>query len=257
MLARNRVRQPRPDKSLRHRGRAHTIPGVAHRKKPARKRTPTLKAIGADPSGSALLLARTSTANAPTFRLAIDEGLVDALESAQASRAAAARAEAQLELPPAIPARVESKLGVKEIQNLLRQGRSVEAIAKRAGVDPEWVQRWEVPIVWERVGMAAKARRVHLRRARGGISRVPLGEAVTANLKRRGVKVDADGSDEGWDSTRKPRSSRWVVTFSFHARGREQVARWEYDPESDTLSNGDKLGNELGWIPPIRRRSRA
>ncbi len=229
---------------------------MAQRKKPVRKRTPTLKAIGADPSGSALLLARSSTATTPTFRLSIDEGLVDALESAQTARAAATRAEAQMELPPPMPARVESKLTVKEIQNLLRQGRSVEAIAKRAGVDPDWVQRWEVPIVWERVGMAAKARRVHLRRARGGISRVPLGEAVAANLKRRGVKVDAD-SDEGWDSTRKPRSSRWVVTFSFDARGREQVAHWEYDPESDTLSNGDKLGTELGWIPPIRRRTRA
>lgn len=229
---------------------------MAQRKKPARKRTPTLKAIGADPSGSALLLARTSTATTPTFRLSIDEGLVDALESAQTARAEAARAEAQLELPPPIPARVESKLTVKEIQNLLRQGRSVESIAKRAGVDPEWVHRWEVPIVWERVGMAAKARRVHLRRARGGISRVPLGEAVTANLRRRGVKVDAD-SDEGWDSTRKPRSSRWVVTFTFDSRGRAQIAQWEYDPESDTLSHGDKLGNELGWVPPIRRRTRA
>ena len=96
-----------------------------------------LKAIGADPSGSALLLARSSSANAPTFRLAIDEGLVDALESAQTARVATAKAEAQLELPPPIPARVESKLGVKEIQNLLRQGQSVEAIAKRARMDPE------------------------------------------------------------------------------------------------------------------------
>jgi hypothetical protein len=152
---------------------------------------------------------------------------------------------------------VESTLTVAEIQNLLRQGRSVSAIAKKAGVDPEWVERWEVPIVWERAGMAAKARRVHLKRTRGGESRVPLGEAVTANLKRRGLKIDAAGSDAGWDSTKKPRSPRWVVTFSFPARGREQTAHWDYDPEADTVTGADKLGTELGWIPPIRRRSRA
>jgi hypothetical protein len=189
--------------------------------------------------------------------VAIDEGLVDALESAQKARRAEARAKAQLELPPPIPARVESSLTVKEVQNLLRQGRTVDAIAKRAGVDPDWVARWEVPIVWERAGMATKARRVPLRRARGGESRVPLGEAVTANLKKRGLKIDAEGSDEGWDSTKKPRSGRWIVTFSFHSRGQEQVAHWEYDPESGSLTSVDKLGNELGWIPPIRRRSRA
>jgi hypothetical protein len=132
---------------------------VAQPKKTARRRTPTLKAIGVSPDGSALLLARNAGAATPGFRLAIDEGLVGALEEARSARDATARARDQLELPPPIPARVESKLTVAEIQNLLRQGRSVDAIAKKAGVDASWVERWEGPIVWERSGTATRARR--------------------------------------------------------------------------------------------------
>jgi len=231
-------------------------PNKAQPKKGGRQRVPKLKAIGADPTGGSLLLARSSGAKAAAFSLPIDEALVDALEAARSARAAAARAESQLELPPPIPSRVESSLTVKEIQNLLRQGRTVESIAKKAGVDPEWVQRWEVPVVWERSGMAAKARRLHPSRPRGGAGRVPLGEAVAANLKKRGVKVE-EGSDEGWDSTKKPRSSKWIVTYTFESRGREQVAHWEYDPDAETVVGMDKVGNDLGWIAPIRRRSRA
>lgn len=205
-----------------------------------------------------LLLARSASASSPAFRLAIDEGLVAALEEAQAARRAAEKARYQLELPPPIPPRVESSLTIKEIQTLLRQGRSVDAIARKAGVDPEWVRRWEGPIVWERAGTATRARRAHLKRARGGLSRVPLGEAVTANLRSKGIKIAADEFESAWDSTKRPRSDRWVVTFAFQSRGRrEQVARWEFDPETQELSGLEKLGNELGWVPPLRRRSRA
>lgn len=230
---------------------------MAQPKKGARKRVPTLKPVGTTPDGSGVMLARSASARQPSFKLAIDGALVDALEEAHSARRSAARARDQLELPPPIPARIESKLSIKEVQNLLRQGRGIDAIARKAGVDPEWVRRWEGPIVWERAGTATRARRVHLRRARGGTSRVPLGEAVAANLKDRGIKMDEDSFDAAWDSTMRPRARRWVITFSFESRGRDQVARWEFDPESEELSGLDKLANELGWIPPIRRRSRA
>lgn len=217
----------------------------------------SLKPIGVSPDGSTLLLGRSSGSRGPSFRLGIDETLVAALEEAHAARAAAKKAKDQLELPPPVPTRVESKLTVREVQNLLRQGRTVAAIAKRAGVDPQWVERWESPIVWERAGMAARARRCHLMKARGGISRVPLGEAVTANLKDRGVKLDARAFEAAWDSTKKARSSRWAVTFTFTSKGREQTARWEFDPESGEVHGLDKLANELGWIAPPRKRTRA
>lgn len=226
-------------------------------KKNPRKRPPTLKAIGVGPDGTSLLLARTAGSTTPGFRLAIDESLVGALEEAQSARKAAERARDQLELPPPIPARVESKLSVAEIQNLLRQGRSVQAIAKKAGVDPSWVERWEGPIVWERAGIATRARRAYLSRPRGGSSRVSLGDAVAMNMKERGLRIEGAEFDSAWDSVKKPRSDRWVVTFSFSHRSREQTARWEFDQESGELTALDKVGNEIGWVAPLRRRKRA
>lgn len=191
------------------------------------------------------------------FKLSIDVALVDALETARAARDAATRARDRLELPPPIPARVESSLTIKEIQDLLRQGRSTAVIAKRAGVDTEWVARWEGPIVWERAGMAARARRATLVRARGGRSRVSLGEAVTANLRAKGVSLPAEEMEAGWDSIKRPRTNRWIITFTYPARTGEQVARWEIDPDQDVVTALDKTANDLGWVPPIRRRSKA
>lgn len=225
--------------------------------KSTRKRAPSLKAIGVTSDGAALLLARTSGATTPAFRLAIDEGLVGALEEAQSARKSAARARDQLELPPPIPARVESLLSVAEIQNLLRQGRSVQTIAKKAGVDPAWVERWEGPIVWERAGIATRARRAYLSKTRGGASRVSLGDAVAMNMKDRGLRIEGAGFDSAWDSVKKPRSDRWVVTFSFTQRGREQHAKWEFDQETAELTSLDKLGSEIGWVAPLKRRKRA
>lgn len=224
---------------------------------PKKKRTATLKVIGTSPDGSALLLARSSGATTPAFRVVLDESLVGALEDAQSARKAVARAKDQLELPPPIPARVESKLSIKEVQNLLRQGKSVESIAKKAGVDSGWVERWEGPIVWERAGTATRARRAYLVRPRGGSSRMSLGDAVTFNLKDRGVRMEGAAFESAWDSVKKPRSDRWVVTFTFAHRSREQTVRWEYDPENDDLTAIDKTSADLGWVAPIQRRSRA
>jgi hypothetical protein len=63
--------------------------------------------------------------------------------------------------------------------------------------------------------------------------------------------------ESAWDSTKKPRSDRWVVTFTFTQRSREQTVRWEYDPETDSLTALDKTANEIGWVAPIKRRARA
>lgn len=229
---------------------------MAAKKKAVRPRVTSLKAVGTSPDGSALLLGRPQGGGA-RFKVPIDTALVEALEAARSARDAAARARDQLELPPPIPARVESSLTVKEIQDLLRQGRTTSAIAKRAGVDPEWVARWEGPIVWERAGMAARARRASMVRSRGGRSRFPLGDAVAANLKEKGVQLTPEGLEGGWDSMKRPRANRWVVTFTYSTRSGEQSARWELDPEDDTVTALDKAANELGWVAPIRRRSKA
>ncbi|MDQ3962572.1 MAG: septation protein SepH [Actinomycetota bacterium] len=218
---------------------------------PAR-RPPRLKPVGVNEDGTEILVA-PSSGRRVTHRLPIDSELVDALEDAQAARTRARAARAQAELPPPVES-VESSLTVREIQNLLRQGRPVAAIAKKAGVEEAWVRRWEGPIVWERAGAATRARRATQKRPRGGPSKVPLGESVLANLKKRGISLEPEMFDYGWDSTKKARGGNWIVTFTFDQRKRQRTARWDYDPEHDTVKPLDELAASLGWVERARRR---
>ena len=211
-----------------------------------------LKPVGVSDDGTEILLGSAS-GRRPTHRLPLDTELVEALEEAHAARARERAARAQAELPPPVES-VQSSLTVREIQSLLRQGRPVAAIAKKAGVEEAWVRRWEGPIVWERAGAATRARRATQKRPRGGPSKVPLGEAVAVNLKKRGVSLDPQSFDDGWDSTKKARGANWIVTFTFDQRKRRRTARWDYDPENDTVKPLDELAASLGWIERTRRR---
>lgn len=218
----------------------------------ASRRPPRLKTVGVNEEGTEILLG-AAAGRRPTHRLPLDVDLVEALEAANAARARERAARAQAELPPPVES-VESSLTVREIQNLLRQGRPVAAIAKKAGVEEAWVRRWEGPIVWERAGAATRARRAIQKRPRSGPSKVPLGEAVATNLKKRGVTLDPESLDDGWDSIKKARGSNWIVTFTFDQRKRQRTARWDYDPENDTVKPLDELAASLGWVERVRRR---
>ena len=222
----------------------------------ARTRPVTLKPVALAEDGSVILATR---ANARTggFRVRVNDALLELVRQAQA--AIEAQAQAAVPEPPA-PApepkpfrRVASKLSPREIQALLRQGRSASSIAKKAGVDVDWIQRFEGPIEWERAGMASRAQRATLVRTRMGASKLPLGEAVTANLKSRGVVRNGQPS-ETWDAVRHPRKKVWTVSCVFTARGRSGVARWEYDPETDEVVALSKLAGDLGWMSGSRRK---
>jgi hypothetical protein len=217
----------------------------------------TLKPVGVSDDGAYLLLARRAGAKTGAFRLAVEPMLLRRIRQAQ-KRAApppAAKAKKPVEKPaPAPQVRATSKLTPKEIQALLRQGRSVASIAKRAGVDESWIERFEGTIVWERAGMAARAQRSTLKRARMGPSGLSLGDAVATNLKRRGIELPPGRYDEGWDSIRRPRKATWLVSFTFVHRGRTQTAKWEFDPETSDVQATNALGAQLGWVDRKRRR---
>jgi hypothetical protein len=146
---------------------------------------------------------------------------------------------------------------VKEIQAMLREGRSVQAIAKKAGVEEQWIQKFQAPIVWERAGMASRARRSVVVKSRSGPSAVPLDDAVLANLRARGIQLGPSAYEAAWDSIRRVKSGTWTVSFTFEARGRSHVAKWEYDTETLEVRPMNKLAGDLGWIAPRRRRASA
>ncbi|MGH2729436.1 MAG: septation protein SepH [Actinomycetota bacterium] len=225
----------------------------------------TLKPVGVSDDGSYVVLARRAGAKTGGFRVEVDATLLRRIKQAQRRAApppprAKKRTATAKKQPPTAAAplvRPTSKLTPKEIQTLLRQGRSVASIAKKAGVDEAWIERFEGPIVWERSGMATRARRATLRRARMGPSGLPLGDAVAANLKRKGIEVAPRLFEDSWDSVRRPRKATWVVSFSFDRRGRTQTAKWEFDPEASNVQSVNALGAQLGWVAGRRRRRSA
>jgi hypothetical protein len=140
---------------------------------------------------------------------------------------------------------VRSRLTPAEIQARLRAGRSVRAVAKEAGVDREWVERWHDPIraERERVLADARSRRVDHPKAR------PLGAAVDRSLSERGVSP----TEARWRVVRRD-DGRWRVSVRFEERGRPRTATWLLDPDAERLRAQSRLATELA--APRRRTSR-
>ncbi|MEA2433047.1 MAG: hypothetical protein QOG54_504 [Actinomycetota bacterium] len=230
--------------------------------------TTVLKPVAISDDGTEIVLARRAGAKSGEFRIAVDEALIKTIKAA--TRRAVAVVEAQEKKAAAEdksktngapqegsqarpPQRAPSKLTPKEIQGLLRRGIAPASIARKAGVDVSWVERFHGPILWERAGMVSRAQKATLSRSRGGPSGEPLMESITRCLRER--RVDAATVAAGtWDAVRRPKKNAWVVTFSFTNKGREQRASWEYDPAESTIVAVNRLGADIGWVPRSKRK---
>lgn len=140
---------------------------------------------------------------------------------------------------------VRSRLSPAEIQARLRAGRTVPAVAREAGVDRAWVERWNEPIRAERERVLADAwtRRIDVPRAQ------PLGVAVDRSLSERRV----DPATASWRVVRRD-DGRWRVSVRFEERGRMRTATWLLDPGEECLRAKSRLATELS--APGRRTSR-
>jgi len=132
------------------------------------------------------------------------------------------------------------------MQALLRQGQSVDDVARRAGVPPSWVERFAPPIEWERAGMVGRARRAVFHRPRLGPSGLPLGDAVRIH-----VPLDDETFEAGWDAVlASERAEEWIVTFTYRARGARRKASWAYNPRTDEVRALNRPAATLAWTPP-------
>ena len=140
---------------------------------------------------------------------------------------------------------VASRLSPAQIQARLRAGRSVRAVAREAGVDRDWVERWNEPIraERERVLADARSRRVDHPRAR------PLGAAVDRSLSERGL----DPAAAAWRVARRD-DGRWRVSVRFEERGRARTATWLLDPDAERLRAQSPLASELSVPGRTKRR---
>jgi len=140
-----------------------------------------------------------------------------------------------------------SRISPREIQERLRAGQSVEAVAEAADVDPSWVERFAGPVQAELALVLRRAMALRIAKARGGPSALPLGAAVAANLASRGISMSEQDFLESW-SAASLGGGRWKVAFAFPAKGRIQHAAWLFDVPARSVKPLDPLANQLGHI---------
>jgi hypothetical protein len=160
--------------------------------------------------------------------------------------------------PPAPPTRPTSALNPREIQARLRAGRTVDEIAKEAGVDVTWVERFATPIIAEQGRIVDRAVALLYTKPRVGTSALPIAAAVRRNLVARGVRLTDDEFNSGW-SAYQLEDARWAVRFRYRSRGRAQLAEWELDlddPADVVLVARNRLGGQLAYTAKARRRAR-
>ncbi|HEX7350637.1 septation protein SepH [Brachybacterium sp.] len=135
----------------------------------------------------------------------------------------------------------------REIQAMLRAGRSAEDIAEASEIPLEHVRRYEGPVLAEREWTAQRARTFPV--GRGGPT---LLDVVSERLAAR----EATG-DSAWDAWRR-QDGTWTLELSFSAGGRTRQAHWVADLDNRSVSPVD---DEARWIsdedaPPEPTRGR-
>ena len=182
----------------------------------------------------------------------IDDKLFRVLEDVVRKR----RAKEKGQPPPAKKPAAEPKLAPREVQRLLRAGRTVESVARSAGMEVTWVERFLGPVLDERTIAIQGSQRARLEKPRLGLSGLPLGDSVARNLRARRVKItDAELAD-AWDASRVD-NQPWTITLTFPYRGRDQKTTWRYDPYARELSSVNRLASDVGWVPDGRRPAAA
>jgi hypothetical protein len=208
-----------------------------------------LHLVGFTTDQKGLILSARRGTRSGSYHVTVDDELAEAVEELRAKQA---EVEAEAEVEAARPARVESALSVKEIQARLRQGRALNEVAKAAGVDPEWVERFAAPVFAERAQVIALVQARPLKRARLGASSHPIGEALRRNLAERGVSISPEEFNDGW-SARQLADGRWAVRFRYHHRSRDHVLRFDLDEATGAVVAADRPSGQLGYVTPPER----
>jgi len=211
-----------------------------------------LKLVGASTDLEHLVFSTKKGGRRGSHVTEIDDRLFRVLEDVVRKR----RAKEKGEPPPPKKPPVEPKLAPREVQRLLRAGRSVDQVARMAGMEARWVQRFLGPVLDERTIAIQDSQRAKLEKQRLGMSGAPLGESVARNMRARRVKITEDELADAWDASRVD-SQPWVISMTFPYRGREQKATWRYNPHTRELTAVNRLASDVGWVSDGRRTNAA
>ena len=206
-----------------------------------------LRVVGSSNDLENLILTSRKQGRRGSHVVPIDEKMFRTLEDVVRKRRAKQKGE-----QPARRVSADSKLAPRDVQRLLRAGKPVDQVAKQAGVDVAWIERFLGPVLDERAVAIRDSQNARLEKPRLGLSSLPLGEAVVRNLRARRVRISDDELKAAWDASRSD-SQPWVISLTFPYRGREQRAVWRFDPRTGEVSAGNRLGSDVGWVADSRR----
>jgi hypothetical protein len=153
-------------------------------------------------------------------------------------------------LPPVGRSEPRSGLPASDIQQMLREGKTIKTVMAAAKTELAWVERLAEPVLTERAGVVRLAQRAYMLRPRLGTSGMQLGDAVERNLEERRGTIE--GLDDAWDA-RATSSGIWRVSVRFSHRGKRRSAEWEFRKGSRQITPRNRLAGELGWWAPAEQ----
>src|SRR5437879_94609 len=215
-------------------------------------RMPKLHLVGITPDHRGLVLSEHARSKHGDMVLEIDDRLLEAIDKAQRLRT---RDEGHRLESAALPSKRLAvngdgdgapRLSPREIQQRLRTGESITALARSSGTDEAWIRRFAAPVLAEQAKVIERARALPVTKRGVGPSGATLGPAVAANVIDRGVPLTLPDLEAGWSAYQRPEGG-WHVTFTFPLRGRRQTAEWEFDLATGDLTARNRLASELAW----------
>lgn len=183
-----------------------------------------LSFVGLSADGRRLLLV---SADATEFALRIDDRLANALR----------REGERLRGQPTDLGPMPRNPSPREIQERIRGGMSVSAIAAAAGVAESAVARFASPVLAERAFVADQACQSMIRFED---VTMPLGDAVAARLGGTGINIDT----VRWDAWRRG-DGDWTVICAYPFDLGERIATFGFDPTGRRVWPDD---DEARWI---------
>lgn len=209
-----------------------------------------LRLIGPSSDLESVVLSSKPRGKRGSHLLKVDDRLLKSLEELLIQRRKRKVDEERQAARPGGP-REMPRIPPREIQRLLRAGRSPQQVAQVAGVDLQYVEQFSTPVLYERAGIIRDVQGAVLEKQRKGVSGAPLGEAVARNLRQRRVKMSAEEFQRRWDATRAD-GQPWSVSFTFVFRGRERRAVWRFEPQRRRLQAANAVAADVGWVPDGR-----
>lgn len=123
----------------------------------------------------------------------------------------------------------DARIKPREIQALLRAGKSRAEVAAHTGLEESDVERYEEPVRAEREYIQELAFDVQVRADSSDDGPLSFGAVITQRLKA------LDAKDIRWQTWREE-GADWTVSVSFDSKDSEHQATWSFDHRKSVLS---------------------